>query len=103
MPELTPQFVMQYERRMRAITEVEYARRMVGEHTWWNKLLRTIDIEGKSERITWLLSTALIEPVGPSGTGTITFEDMVTQTAEYPVLRHGKGRRTRSRTWTERG
>lgn len=91
MPELTPSFVMQYERRMRALTEVEYARRLAAENTWWNKVLRTIDIEGKSERVTWLLSTALIEPVGPSGAGEITFEDLVTQTVEYPVLRHGKG------------
>lgn len=91
MPDLTPQFVMQYERRMRSITEVEYARRLTEENTWWNKLLRTIDIEGKSERVTWLLSTAMIEAVGPSGTGAIEFENLVTQTVEYPVLRHAKG------------
>lgn len=89
MPDLTPQFVMQYERRMRAITEVEYARRL--SKMWWNKLLKTIDIEGKSERITWLLSTALIESVGPSGAGKIDFENLVTQSVEYPVLRHAKG------------
>ncbi len=82
---------MQYERRMRAITENEYARRLASENTWWNKLLRPIDIEGKSERITWLLSTAIIEPVGPSGAGDMSFENMVTQTVEYPVLRHAKG------------
>lgn len=91
MPEITPSFVMQYERRMRALTEVEYVRRLAAENTWWNKVLRTIDIEGKSERVTWLLSTAFIEPVGPSGVGALSFEDMVTQTVEYPVLRHGKG------------
>ena len=91
MPELTPSFVMQYERRMRAMTEVEYVRRLAAKNTWWNKVLRTIDIEGKSERVTWLLSTAFIEPVGPSGSGTISFEDLVTQSVEYPVMRHGKG------------
>lgn len=82
---------MQYERRMRAITEVEYTRRLASKNSWWNKVLRTIDIEGKSERVTWLLSTAFIEPVGPSGSGAISFEDLVTQSVEYPVLRHGKG------------
>lgn len=91
MPDLTPSFVMQYERRMRAITETEYTRRLAAGNLWWNKVVRTIDIEGKSERITWLLNTALIEPVGPSGSGTISFENLVTQTVEYPVLRHAKG------------
>lgn len=91
MPDLTPQFVMQYERRMRAISESEYARRLLAQNTWWNKLLRQTDIEGKSERITWLLSTAIIEAMGPSGVGDIAFENMVTQTVEYPVLRHAKG------------
>lgn len=91
MPDLTPQFVMQYERRMRSITEVEYARRLAAQNTWWNRVLRQTDIEGKSERVTWLLSTAYIEPVGPSNAGVVPFENMVTQSVEYPVLRHAKG------------
>lgn len=91
MPEITPSFVMQYERRMRAITENEYVRRLASNFTWWNKFVRTMPIEGKTERITWLLETATIEPVGPSGTGSLTFEDLVTQTVEYPSFRHGKG------------
>jgi hypothetical protein len=91
MPELTPSFLMQYEREMRAITETEYARRLAGEHQWASKVLRTSNIQKKAERVTWLLNTAYIEPVGPSGSGVISFEDLVTQTVEYPVLRHGKG------------
>lgn len=91
MPEITPSFVFQYERRMRAITEVEYARRLASEFTWWNKLARTLPIEGKSERVTWLLDTATIEPIGPTGSGRLGFEELVTQTAEYPVFRHGRG------------
>jgi len=91
MPEITPSFVMQYERRMRAITEKEYIRRLAAKNTWWNKVMRQTDIEGKTERMTWFLQTAMIEPVGPSGSGEITFEGLVTQTAEYPTFRHGKG------------
>jgi len=91
MPEITPSFVMQYERRMRALTETEYLRRLNAKTTWWNKVCRTMNITGKTERITWLLNTAKIEPVGPSGTGAITFEDLVSQTVEYPSFRHGKG------------
>lgn len=89
MPELTPAFVMQYERRMKAITENEYTRRM--GKMWWNKIARTTQIEGKTERITWLLNTATIEPIGPTLTGGVRFEDLVTQTVEYPTFRHGKG------------
>lgn len=89
MPEITPQFVMQYERRMRAITVSEYARRL--KKLWWNKISRPFPIEGKTERVTWFLETMSIEPLGPTGTGKMTFESMVTQTAEYPTFKHGKG------------
>lgn len=91
MPEITPSFVMQYERRMRAITETEYVRRLKAENTWWNKVARTVPMEGKTERLTWLLETAMIEPVGPSGTGVMSFENLVSQTVEYPTFRHAKG------------
>lgn len=91
MPELTPSFVFEYERRMRAISEQEYARRLSSEFTWWNKVCRTMNIQGKTERITWLLSTAMIEPTGPTNSGILTFEELVTQTVEYPTFRHGKG------------
>jgi hypothetical protein len=91
MPDITPSFVMQYERRMRAITETEYVRRLAAKNIWWNKVARVTDIEGKTERMTWFLDTAMIEPVGPTGTGALAFENMVTQTAEYPTFRHGKG------------
>lgn len=91
MPEITPSFVMEYERRMRAITEVEYARRLASKNTWWNKVARPMQIEGKTERVTWLLDTATIEPIGPTGVGELGFEDLVTQTAEYPTFRHGRG------------
>lgn len=91
MPELTPSFVMEYERRMRVITETEYTRRLAAENTWWNRVLKTVPMEGRTERVAWLLETAMIESVGPSGTGKIDFQNLVTQTAEYPSWRHGKG------------
>lgn len=91
MPEITPSFVMQYERRMKAITETEYVRRLAADNTWWNKVSKTMNLEGKTERLTWLLETAMIEPVGPTGTGAMSFEGLVTQTVEYPTYRHGKG------------
>ncbi len=91
MPEVTPSFVFGYEREMRAITENEYARRLASENIWWNRVARRMPIERLTERVTWFLETAMIEPVGPSGVGMIEFENLVTQTAEYPTFRHGKG------------
>jgi hypothetical protein len=82
---------MQYERQMRAITEDEYFRRLQSKNTWWNRLCKQMTLDGKTERVTWLLSTAMIEPVGPTGSGGLSFENMVTQTVEYPTMRHGKG------------
>ena len=91
MPDITPTFVMQYERRMKAITENEYARRLASDKTWWTKIMRTTPIEGATERVTWLLDTATIEPIGPTGSAGLTFQNMVTQTTEYPTFKHGKG------------
>lgn len=82
---------MGYEREMRVITETEYVRRLASGNIWWNKIARRMPIERLTERVTWFLETAMIEPVGPSGSGVIEFENLVTQTSEYPTFRHGKG------------
>ena len=91
MPALTPQFQFQYERRMRANTEREYIRKLASKYTWWNKLARVMPIEGKTERVTWLLETALIKSLGPTFTGSMEYEELVTQTVEYPTFKHGVG------------
>lgn len=91
MPALTPSFVFEYERRMRTITEAEYARRMASENIWYPSVMRPIQMEGRTERVAWLLETATIEPVGPSGTGKLEFENLVAQTVEFTSYRHGKG------------
>lgn len=91
MSGITPSFVFQYEREMRAITENEYARRLAAGNMWWNRVMRTTPIARRSERLTWFLDTAKIEPAGPDANGTMTFEDMVTQTTEYPTFHHNKG------------
>jgi hypothetical protein len=93
MPAITPSFVFGYERRMKAITEGSYAARLAADATWWNRLVRLINIEGSTERITWILDTATISPAGPNNNGTMTFEDMVTQSVEYPTFHHNKGLR----------
>lgn len=93
MPDLTPTFVMQYEREMRVITESEYKRRIARENFWAPKILRETNIERKTERITWWLDTATIQPLGPTGDGEMEFEGLVAQTVEYPTFKHGKGLR----------
>jgi hypothetical protein len=91
MPDITPTFVTQYERRIKTIAEKEYARKLAAENTWWTSVLRTRNIEGRSERITWLLNTAMIEPLGPNGSGNMIFENLVTQSTEIAPFKHGKG------------
>lgn len=87
MPALTPSFVFEFERRMRAITENEYARMV--QNLWWQRITRVMKSDGKAERVAWLLSTAMIEETGLGGN--ITFDDIVAQTVEYVSKRSGKG------------
>jgi hypothetical protein len=78
--QLTPSFVFKYEKRMRAISEDEYARTLLAENTWWPKVAKTLPIDGASERLTWFLNTAQIRPIGDGGN--IQFDPLVTQSTE---------------------
>jgi hypothetical protein len=78
---------------MKVITESEYKRRIAAENFWAPKILRDTNIERKTERITWWLDTATIQPLGPTGDGEMEFESLVAQTVEYPTYKHGKGLR----------
>ncbi len=93
---LTPSFVFEIERRLRNIEEFEFARMLSSRVIWWNKIVRVSDIAGKSERVTWFLSSANIRQVTPAdgsfiNSGDITFEQLVTQTAEYFPALHTDG------------
>lgn len=88
---VTPSFVMQYERDMRVINETAYMSMLAGENYWANKVLKELDTDSKSTRVTWFLRTAMIEPIGPSGSGGMDFNGLVTQTVEYPTFKHGNG------------
>ena len=89
---LTPSFLFEIEKRLRQIEEFEFARLLTSRIIWWNKITRVSDIAGKSDRVTWILSSANIRQVTPAdgsfiNAGDITFEQLVTQTAEYfPAL-----------------
>jgi hypothetical protein len=80
---------MKFERRMRAIQEKEYYRRV--SKLWAPKLLRETPIEGESEVLAFLLSTATIEPIGPTGVGGMAYESMMSQPVVIAPMTHGKG------------
>jgi hypothetical protein len=84
-------FVHSFERRMSTIQESEYVRRLADRFTWWTKVSKTRPMQGATERLAWFLETATIDPVGPAGSGSISFEELVTQQTVYPTFRHGKG------------
>jgi hypothetical protein len=93
---LTPTFLFEIERRLRNIEEFEFARMLTSRVLWWNKVTKVSDIAGKSERVTWFLSSANIRQVTPAdgsfiNAGDITFEQLVTQTAEYFPALHTDG------------
>lgn len=93
---LTPTFLFEIERRLRNIEEFEFARMLTSRVIWWNKVTRVSNITGKSERVTWFLSSANIRQVTPAdgsfiNAGDITFEQLVTQTAEYFPALHTDG------------
>ncbi len=82
---------MEYERRMRINQERQYSKLVMAENYWANKVLRPMKIEGRTERVTWLLETAQITPIGPSGSGGMDFQDLASATVEYPSYKHGAG------------
>jgi len=86
---LTPSFVFQYEKRMRAIQEDEFARALLAVNTWWPRISKTMNIDGASERLTFFLNTAEIRPVGFGGN--VPFEPLVTQSTELVPQRYASG------------
>lgn len=76
---LTPEFLFDFESRMRVITENEYAR--LSSNLWWSKFARVMPSQSKRELVTWLLSTAQIVDGGQGGN--MIFDDIVSKYTEY--------------------
>lgn len=74
MPALTPQYLADFQTRMRLITEREYAR--FGQNLWWQRVAKQRTSNGLREYFYWLLSTAQIHDEGKGGN--IRFDDLVT-------------------------
>lgn len=89
MQSITPAFTFQYEKRMRALKEDEFARALMAESNFWARVSKKLDIDGASERFTWFLNTADIKPDGQGGTQ--DFDPLVTQTTELVPQRYKAG------------
>lgn len=79
MPQLTPSYLMDVEKRMRIVTARDYQR--LNSKTWWNTVAKNGTMTGKAERLIFMLDTARIERVNRLG-GEVPFEDMVATSFE---------------------
>ena len=91
----TADFNFSGEKRMKILNERGYMKMLAAENTWHPKILRTRPLDGKSERVIWLLSTASIEQVSPNDGGetggVINFDQLATIATEYFPAAHRKG------------
>lgn len=93
MPALTPDFVFNFESRMRVIVENEYLRMTQSPVIWWDKITRVIPSGARREIITWILNTAHLEDQGEGGN--YAFEDMVMLETEFVSGTAGKALKLR--------
>lgn len=77
---VSPDFLMDFESRMRVITSQAYD--ALNRESWWQKLTRTHQSKNRRELMTWLLDTAVIEY---EEEGNIQFEELSHQMAQYEV------------------
>lgn len=88
MPALTPEYLMDLESRMTIIRDDEFAR--LSENLNWTSFVKAKTSTSRKELLTWMLSTATIEPLGGQG-GEMIFDDMLTKQTEYEHVYSGKG------------
>ncbi len=92
MGALTPEFLIDFESNMQAITENEYAR--FASRLWWSRFMKTRPSGSKKEILAWLLSTAKIEDLETVG-GKVVFEDMISKYTTYENKFAGAGLKLR--------
>jgi hypothetical protein len=83
---ISADFLFNVEKQMRVLNERAYMNMLASENTWWPKVTKTRPIEGKSERLLWLLGTASIEQLsaadGGENGGSMNFDELATVTQE---------------------
>lgn len=86
-------FLFNVEKEMQILNELGYLRML--ENLWYPKVLRVRPMEGKSERLIWLLSTASIEQTSPAdggeNGGNISYDELATIMTEYFPAEFKKG------------
>jgi phage major head subunit gpT-like protein len=85
---ITPQFLFDLESNMRVIQEDTYAK--LSSNLWWSKFMRVQPSKSKRELVHWLISSAMIEDMGPRG-GNMTFDELVSTYTEFNNRYSGKG------------
>jgi hypothetical protein len=92
---ISADFTFNLEKRMRVLNEYGYMNMLASENIWYPKVLRDRPLDGKSERVFWLLSTASIEQLTPAdggeNGGLLNFEQLATITQEMFPAYFGRG------------
>jgi hypothetical protein len=90
-------FIFEQEKRFRIINELNYAKMLSSENYWAGKVLRQRPLEGKSERLMWLLSSASIEQLTPNdggeSGGKLNYDELATVMVEYFPAHFARGYR----------
>lgn len=99
-------FLFSVEEEYRVLYEDSYLNLLAAENTWWPKITRVHNTDGKGIRFEWLLNTASMEQLTPqdggeSG-GSINFEMLSSVTKEYYPAFHAKGFRIGKMEWLNR-
>ena len=77
---ITPTFVADLKTRVQDIANEDYQR--LKQDIWWNKIATTLNSTTKKERLTWLLSTGLLEEVAHDG-GEVAYDTLMRATTEF--------------------
>jgi hypothetical protein len=88
MGAITPEFLMDLESRMQVVTENEYLR--LASNVWWPLVMKKRPTGSRREILAWLISTAMIEDIGPKG-GKLGYDEILSKTMEIETTFAGKG------------
>lgn len=90
----TADFLFSIEKQAKIINERSFLERLTAADMWAMDVLRPAPIEGKSERVTWVIDSSSIEQMTPAdggeNGGALTSEVMSTVTTEYFPAHFGR-------------
>lgn len=99
----TGDFLYSVEKRVKVKNEYGYMKMFSGENIWYPKVVRDNPIEGKTERLIWLLSTASIEQLtaadGGEDGGSVNYDELATIMQEYAPAYFARGYKIGKLKW----